>query len=105
MFCRNSIFPGGLQSEILVPYCFCKIAPRHAILETVLRSGDPNQSLRYWSCSNFRKLFPKKQKPLAEVAEESCNFFRWIDTPRFTAKDKREARKKRYRQVELQRLL
>lgn len=96
---------GGLQSEILVPYCFCKIAPRHAILETVLRSGDPNQSLRYWSCSNFRKLFPKKQKPLAEVAEESCNFFRWIDTPRFTAKDKREARKKRYRQVELQRLL
>ncbi|KAG0557150.1 hypothetical protein KC19_11G106100 [Ceratodon purpureus] len=95
----------GLQSEIDAPHCLCKVVPRQAVLKTVVRSGDPNQGLRYWSCSNYRKLFTKKKKPPSDVTEESCNYFRWLDTPRVTAKDKREARKERYRQVELQRLL
>lgn len=95
----------GLLSEFVAPYCSCKVVPRQAILKTVIRSGDPNEGLRYWSCSNNRKLFTKKRKSPSDVTEESCNYFRWLDTPRFTAKDKKEARKERYRQVELQRLL
>lgn len=70
-------FAGVAETDIVAPLCACKTVPRPAILKTVIRNGDPNQGLRYWSCSNYKVPFTKKQRQSDGIAE-SCKYFRLI---------------------------
>lgn len=74
-FCVHLFFAGVTETDIVAPLCACKTVPRQAILKTVVRNGDPNQGLRYWSCSNYKVPFTKKQRQTDGIGE-SCKYFR-----------------------------
>lgn len=64
-------------SEFLeTPTCLCL---RAAVLKTVKSKG-PNQGLRFWVCSNSRPFYLKKKKSKTNDGEESCKFFRSVQT-------------------------
>ncbi|BFI34386.1 hypothetical protein MPTK2_4g23670 [Marchantia polymorpha subsp. ruderalis] len=69
-----------VADETQPPYCECKTVKRRAALKTVL-SNSANQGLRYWVCVNHRPLFQKKSLWEGDPNDESCKFFRWLDTP------------------------
>lgn len=79
-FCVHLFFAGVTETDIVAPLCACKTVPRQAILKTVIRNGDPNQGLRYWSCSNYKVPFTKKQRQSDGIGE-SCKYFRLISAP------------------------
>ncbi|KAH7429016.1 hypothetical protein KP509_09G027300 [Ceratopteris richardii] len=87
---RSTVDDKQLHNEDLeVPSCLCG---RAAELKTVSRG--PNKGLRFWVCWNSRPFYVKKKTN----GEESCKFFRWVDTPCERSDALKNAEKQRKRE-------